>query len=93
LRLLSRVFCGTLPSSPLAFTSDIRGAEHSLPYIAMFVMAARLFSLFPFTVTLRYLVLRSGILYLSGITVVPVLLPEAIFLNVCPSSETDITKL
>jgi len=56
------------------------------------VTDAQLFAVLPFTVTLTYLASVAGMVYFSEFSVVPLLSPLNLLVNVVPSVDVDITK-
>ena len=53
---------------------------------------AQLFAVLPFTVTLTYLASVAGMMYFSEFSVVPLLSPLNLLVNVVPSVDVAMTK-
>src|SRR4030095_5383437 len=99
-KLLSRTFEGTLPSLPLAvtpFTGRLvpvhePGGGEPEPKTSSSAIFAQLLAVLPFTVTLTYLASVAGMTYFSEFSVVPLLSPLNLLVNVVPSVDVAITK-
>ena len=67
--------------------------DADVPNTSSSVIDAQLFTLLPFTVTLTNLTLSTvGKVYFSEFSVVPLLSPLNLWVNVVPSVEVDIVK-
>jgi hypothetical protein len=67
-------------------------ADDDEPKISSSVIDAQVFAVLPFTVTLTYLASVAGITYFSEFSVVPLLSPLNLLVNVVPSVDVAMTK-
>ena len=83
----------TPPIGRLVVQSDGGGGADPELNTSSSVTDAQLLTVLPFTVILMYLASVAGMAYFSGLSVVPLLEPLNLLVNVVPSVDVAITKL